>query len=260
MATATRAVLAHFNVSELKNQLTVLTSTPGGASFVNRQAESRATDTLLQNNDIATNTFYVDLPLRLTIRVQSTNYLYEIWDEDGNFYQNTTRNNVAMQDFFLINGPSNKLLIPYKKYTIVTWTNVSSGIQDNFRIWNLIAFYSPQVTWWFSSEFSIWEGVNFGQYSFNQFGALTFTVSNYRTREDETIKLAVCKNAIASGTLTVTSSNTSFFNSYNQSFVIDNSILVSIKSKITGIFTGTIVISITGLGVEIQVPIIVSKY
>ena len=81
---------------------------------------------------------------------------------------------------------------------------------------------------------------------------LTFTSVSLTTATD--INLAYFEVAKSSGTFTVTSSDASVLDSYNQAFVANNSVAYIAYPKITTVFTGTVVLSITGVGVPSTKP------
>jgi hypothetical protein len=94
--------------------------------------------------------------------------------------------------------------------------------------------------------------------TFNSYGAMTLTFTNYPVSNGSTIFAAIAEIANNSGTLTVTSSDASVYTSYSQAFSVNNSIAIVLYANKSTSFTGTVVISVTGLG--ISAPINLAAY
>lgn len=88
------------------------------------------------------------------------------------------------------------------------------------------------------------------------FGQFLYTFTNYTVNFNERIKFAAAIEGKQSGVCTVTSSNTSFYASYTQNFGVQNSIDFNFQGLQTGSFTGTIALSIVGIGSTTQVNFI----
>ena len=86
--------------------------------------------------------------------------------------------------------------------------------------------------------------------TFSAFGAMTLTFTNYPVTNGSTIFAAIAEIANNSGTLTVTSSDATVYTSYSQAFSVNNSIAIVLYANKSTSFTGTVVISVTGLGVS----------
>ena len=86
--------------------------------------------------------------------------------------------------------------------------------------------------------------------TFSAFGAMTLTFTNYPITNGSTLFAAIAEIANNSGTLTVTSSDATVYTSYSQAFSVNNSIAVVLYANKSTNFTGTVVISVTGLGVS----------
>ena len=85
-------------------------------------------------------------------------------------------------------------------------------------------------------------------------GTITLTFTSVSLSAASDINLYYFEVAKTSGTFTVTSSDASVFDSYNQNFVANNSVAYIAYPKITTVFTGTVVLSITGVGVPSTKP------
>jgi hypothetical protein len=93
------------------------------------------------------------------------------------------------------------------------------------------------------------------------FGQVTYSFTNHPLAAGQRLNLALASFALQSGTLNVTSSNLTVFPSYSDPFSFVSSVAVFVRSNLTTLFTGTITISISGVGVlslvsleSLQVP------
>ena len=96
--------------------------------------------------------------------------------------------------------------------------------------------------------------------SYNAFGALTLTFTAFPLSLAQTILASIAEIGISAGTLTVTSSDATVFVSYTQAFTVNNSIAVVLLSQKTTTFTGTVIVSITGLGVSAPINIVAQEW
>lgn len=85
--------------------------------------------------------------------------------------------------------------------------------------------------------------------AYDTFGQPTYTFTNYPLINGQQLVLALATFANQSGTLTITSSDSTVFNSYTDPFNVGSSIYVAVMAMKSTSFTGTITVGITGVGV-----------
>ena len=92
-------------------------------------------------------------------------------------------------------------------------------------------------------------------YSFNSYGLITFTFVSYPLTINQVVPLAAANNALQSGTLVETSSDTTVSSSLNFPFIAGSFLNLSVVALKTTLFTGTITYNVNLAGTSAILPI-----
>lgn len=210
---------------------------------------------IITNSAYATNQyvgieFTVAQPFTLYYFNNAATTFVELYDINGNPLITNSLNNTTT-------GVALYTLTSGKTYYLNFYSTVA--IAASTVICTLQGYLAPITTTFFNTGLGI--PAEFPSslpitYSFNSFGAITYTFASCPLVLGGQLFICIADIAISSGTLTVTSSDLTVFTTYNQSFVAGNSIAVVLQANKTTSFTGTIIVSISGLGVLSQINVI----
>lgn len=186
-------------------------------------------------------------PFNLFLSVNAATTFVEIRDEQGNAVI-PVRVNPLTQAFVIT-------LLPYFTYNFAIIT--SGAIPIGTNLVTITGQITPNVQSYFSNGFEnqIPSTETRITSSTDAFGQLTYTFSNFPVTTNQKIVLALATFANQSGNITVTSSNTSVFNTFSDPFNPGSSIYIAVKGLSNTLFSGTVTISIPGVGTTSNVDL-----
>ena len=194
--------------------------------------------------------FYVRKGFQLNYFVNLATTFVSIYDGDGNPLIPASLNGITTPtSLYLLQDDST--------YDLEIYNTVSSAA--SLVLLTLSGTLAPSISNFFSQGITPTNELPASiPATFNSFGAMTLTFTNYPVFNGSTIFAAIAEIANNSGTLTVTSSDATVYTSYSQAFSVNNSIAIVLYANKSTNFTGTVVISVTGLG--ISAPINLDSY
>jgi hypothetical protein len=141
-------------------------------------------------------------------------------------------------------------------YIIQFYSDADFGTPAEYVLANLQAQQIVRVSSFFTNGFELNPSISpLIDYTYGVDGEVTFTFTNFPLTIGQEIYLGNFEVAIRDGTATVLSSDTAVFNSYTQSFTLDQSLAFVMLSKVAGTFTGTVTISCILVGTTETVPL-----
>lgn len=179
-------------------------------------------------------------PFNLWVNVNAATTFLEIRDEQGNAVI-PTRVNPLTQTFICT-------LMPYFTYNFSIVT--SGAVAVNTPLLLITGQVTPNISAYFTNGFEnqIPSTETRITTTTDSFGQLTYNFNNYPVSSGQKIVLALATFANQSGSISVTSSNTAIFNSFVDPFNPGSSIYIAVKGVSNSIFTGTVTITIPGVG------------
>lgn len=168
---------------------------------------------------------------------------YQLFDDKGNPLSSALTNIVASALYSVV--PGNRYILSVSSSAAVAINTVVVFLSGKVTPTVFDYFptgFTPRLP--LPSQVSVSQDAN---------GTLTYTATNWPITNGEIVTLGITGLCIASGTLTITSSNPAQIGNLSQPTVVNGSYQLDIVSSFTGNFTGTIIVSMSGVGVEIDV-------
>lgn len=185
------------------------------------------------------------LQLYASVNLSSTSF--EIKDIRGNPVTSVRQSPLTSTLIFTMN--------PNDTYIVTVFSTVTVLI--NTILLNLSGFVTPTVASFFEAGFEnqIPSSLTSVTNAIDSFGQVTYTFTNFPCIANTPLNLTIAKFALQSGTVLVTSSNSNVFTSFADPFNVYSSLYIIVRPNITTNFTGTITISINGVGLSSQVDL-----
>lgn len=191
--------------------------------------------------------YYVGFECDTSLALYNTNNLAttecQLYDSVGNALTSAVNNTASAFLYNIVAGTS---------YLLRVKSSVASAA--SLSLITLSGKITPTVFYYFADGFEpsspLPSGITVVE---NGLGELTYTFTNYAITAGESFIIGATGIASNVGTLTITSSNPAQIPSVSQPTVVNGSYVFQLLPSVTASFTGTVVISCSGVGVEVNI-------
>lgn len=189
--------------------------------------------------------------MNLFVSVNAATTSYEIKDIRGNPITTTRQSPIV--------STVAASLVPNAVYIMTIFSSIAVAAANTVLV-NLTGFTTPTVFSFFENGFEnqVPSSVTNIVPTTDINGQITYNFSNYPCVAGQQLLLCIAKFASQNGTVSVISSNPNMFLSFSDPFNVNSSLYLMVKPLMTSNFTGTLAITISGVGISNQVDIDVS--